>query len=274
MSYSIAAVSFLNTVPLVAALEGRPDVALVRDVPSALAERLADGRAEAALLPVIDLARLAPAPRVLLEAGGIASDGTTLTVRVFSRVPPEAVAALWTDLDSHTSVALAQVLWREAFGRALAVHPLDARRPLPPEADAILLIGDKVVAAPPADRPHQLDLGALWRQTTGLPFVFAAWAAGATVPPERAAGLTHLLATARCEGAARIDALAETYAPRHGWPADVARRYLARNMQYELTDRHRAGLAAFLRLAERDGLAPAGAADRCAPPRAPQESRT
>ena len=40
---------------------------------------------------------------------------------------------------------------------------------------AMLLIGDKVVTREPRGMGFQLDLGAAWKELTGLPFVFAVW---------------------------------------------------------------------------------------------------
>ena len=47
----------------------------------------------------------------------------------------------------------------------------------PGRYQSVLLIGDKVVTdAPPEERyPYQMDLGAAWKELTGLPFVYAVW---------------------------------------------------------------------------------------------------
>jgi chorismate dehydratase len=123
---------------------------------------------------VVDVLRAAGRYEVVSDAC-IGSDGDTLTVRVFTSVPPEQVDTLWADPDSHTSAALARVIWREVFGRDLVLRPLppgplDAKR-----APAVLLIGDKVVRVPRGTYTHEVDLGGVWRRHTGLPFVFAVW---------------------------------------------------------------------------------------------------
>src|SRR5688572_8487009 len=104
--FRIASVSFLNARPLIHGLERDPRVRLLLDVPSRLLGLLRDGEAEVALLPVIDYQRLDAL--TIIPAGGIGSDGATLTVRIFSRVPIEQVTSLACDPDSHTSVALAR----------------------------------------------------------------------------------------------------------------------------------------------------------------------
>ena len=126
----IAAVSFLNTLPLLDGLTDTDWVRLAYDVPSRLGRRLATGEADVALLPAIDLQRLDPTP-VVLSAGCIASDGPALTVRVFSRVPPEAITRLYVDSHSHCAAALAGVLWAECFSRRLDQVRFDVSMGLP-----------------------------------------------------------------------------------------------------------------------------------------------
>jgi len=103
-------------------------------------------------------------------------------------------------------------------------------------ADAVLMIGDKVVTAEPdaAAYPHQMDLGEAWHSATGLPFVFAAWASRPGIDPT---GLTARLAAARERGEAEAYALADRYAPSHGWPRDLARRYLGEILRYRIGPR-------------------------------------
>ncbi|MCP4245544.1 MAG: hypothetical protein GY778_00705, partial [bacterium] len=144
----LGAVSFLNARPLVEGLDDRGDVELLYAVPSALPSMLQCGRVDAALVPVIDWAHSA-------ERGGaaawervsdacIACDGESLTVRVFSRVPPEEMSVLHVDMDSHTSIALARLIWQHRHDRPLTLVSLSPAR-TPRECESVLLIGDKVV---------------------------------------------------------------------------------------------------------------------------------
>src|SRR5687767_15947212 len=104
----IASVSFLNARPLIEGLDREPGVELTLDVPSKLLDGLRDRRYDVALLPVIDYQKLDNL--TIIPAGGIGSDGETLTVRVFSRVPIHQIQTLACDPDSHTSVALARII--------------------------------------------------------------------------------------------------------------------------------------------------------------------
>jgi chorismate dehydratase len=244
-------VSFLNSRPLVEGLTRQPDVRLIEAVPSALAELLETGQVDAALIPVIDLAREQERrgwQRV--SDACIASDGPTMTVRVFSRVPPARMRMLAADNDSHTSVVLARVLWRRYYGQAVEVVPRSALRE-ERSAESVLLIGDKVVTAAPEGYDHQVDLGAAWREWTGLPFVFAVWAAPATQADPL---LEQLLNDARDRGVRRAAELAAIEGPKHGWPVALAREYLTQRLMYTVTPRAQEGMQRFVAMAADEGL--------------------
>lgn len=246
---TLGVISFLNTRPLIGSLEGRPGIRLTYAVPSGLPAMLADGSVDAALVPVIEVARAGTAWHVISDAC-IAADGETLTVRVFSRVPPEKIRTLHTDTDSRTSVALAQLLWSRFYRHTVTFRPLE--RPGDRDScEAILLIGDKVVTAAPQDFAHQCDLGSAWKQWTGLPFVFAVWAARPSADP----ALGELLSAARDHGVANAAEIAREHGPARGWPVELAEAYLTRYMKYTLTDEARRGMSLFLEMAAEAGLA-------------------
>ena len=79
MRFRIAAVSFLNTVPLIDwfSTPGSADVALVRALPSRLAPLLEAGEADVALLPVVELFRGRAAG--IIPGSGIACRGRGVT---------------------------------------------------------------------------------------------------------------------------------------------------------------------------------------------------
>jgi chorismate dehydratase len=249
--FRVGAVAYLNSRPLVCGLEGDPNVEVRYDVPARLPRLLDDGCVDAALTPVIDLLDAGRTWKVVSDAC-IGCDGETLTVRVFSRVPPDRVRRLWVDPASHTSVLLARLIWRECHDCPLAVEPLPDPAATDP-CDAVLLIGDKVITAAPYGFTYQMDLGAAWKSLTGLPFVFAVWAARESTPTD---ALASRLAAARDRGVARAAEIARAEGPQHGWPAGVAERYLTRNLSFTLTARHRTGMDRFLALGRAHGLLP------------------
>jgi chorismate dehydratase len=223
----IGSVSYLNAKPLIYGLERARDLELDLAIPAKLIDGLSDGVYDVALLPAIDYQRM-DGLRVV-PSGGIGSDGTTLTVRIFSAVPIEQIRTLACDADSHTSVALARILLAERHQCAPEFIVKDSRAMA--GCDARLLIGDKVVCEEPENMPFQLDLGEGWKALTGLPFLFAVWVARQGVA---LGDLPARLKQAREQGMQHIDEIIERHAIPRGWPGEVARQYLTRNLQFEV----------------------------------------
>ncbi len=250
---SLGVVSYLNAAPLIEGLAADPRLRLVPDVPSRLLDHLISGNVDLALCPVIDY-QTSPEVLEIIPAGGICSDGPTLTVRVFSRVPLPEIHAIAVDGDSHTSVALLQILFKKRFGRRLELIATDASA-FPDSARAVLLIGDKVITRQPSsiEYPYQLDLGESWKELTGLPFVFAVWMArsGADLGPLPAI-LAHTLETNR----KKISALAAQRAGQAGWPRDLATEYLGNILSYRIGPREREAVERFWRECASLGLIP------------------
>jgi len=250
MTFRIASVSFLNARPLIHGLEQDTRVELLLDVPSRLLDLLRTNQADVALLPVIDYQRLDNL--TIIPAGGIGSDGATLTVRIFSRVPIAQIRSLACDPDSHTSVALARII----LARRHDVRPefTDLARASDDPMQARLLIGDKVVCEGPRGYPHQLDLGDEWKSLTGLPFVFATWMARSDVPdlPQ----LHDLLAAAKRRGMAELDAIIRDHGVPRGWPAPLARAYLTRHLTFDVGQREIEAIRLFHRYAAEEGIIP------------------
>ncbi len=257
-SVTLGVVSYLNARPLIEGLDAEAGVSLHFAVPSALPAMLREGSVDAALIPVIDLARYAGLWERVSDAC-IASDGETLTVRVYSRVPPAHLNVLYVDDDSHTSIALAQLIWLYVYDRRVVFKPLSSASGLD-DCEAVLLIGDKVVTAPLEGFEHEVDLGGAWKAWTGLPFVFAVWAA----PPAARCGtggspvsrLAELLESARDRGVANAATIAAEQGPALGWPVELAREYLTERLKYTITPRAEEGLRRFIDYAADEGIVP------------------
>src|SRR5580693_730622 len=172
----IGAVSYFNSKPLVHELETlAPNAELILDYPSRLADQMARGELDVALIPVIEYFRAGTYS--LVPNIAIASQGPVLSVTLFSRVPWTEIRRVSLDEGSRTSAALVQVLLRKKYG----VHPEMCPLPLDRQAedvdaDAVLLIGDRAMHACLPGFRHAFDLGQEWHDWTGLPFVYAAWA--------------------------------------------------------------------------------------------------
>ncbi len=222
---TLATVSYLNARPLVDGLEDEAGVELLSRVPSRLLETLESGAADLALCPVVDYQR-SSVELEIVAAGAIGCHGPALTVMLFSSVPPDEVGEVAVDPDSHTSVALLDIVMSARYDRRPRLRPLPAGGSGRPEA--LLLIGDKVVLAPPAAElyPHRLDLGEAWRAISSRPFVFATW-------------------MARLANRRRLGEIVRRHGVPGGWPADLAASYLGSNLRYDIGPPELAGIAEF-----------------------------
>jgi chorismate dehydratase len=264
----IGAVNYLNSKPLVCGLEAlAPEVRLSFDLPSRLADSLAAGRLDVALIPTVEFFR-APGYRVVSDAC-VACRGPVLSVKLHFRVPPNEVRRVALDEGSRTSSALTQLLLAELHGVRPQLEPLPIGCGLEAsDADAVLLIGDRAIAGgePPRGYPAEIketedaffevwDLGEVWCRWTGLPFVFAMWIAR---PDVQAVEVAPVLNAARDDGLRQLARIAAREANLLGIPRELAVRYLHENLHFKLGRKERDGLRKFYQLCVKHRLAPQG----------------
>lgn len=249
----IGAVSYLNTRPLVYGLEqglGADRISLSFEVPSALADRMAAGELDIALLPVIELARI---PGLEIVPGlGIVTRGTSRSVLLVSRVPVEEVRRVALDPESRTTNALVQVLFDEGLGAHPEFVPGDPRlEQALEECDAAVRIGDKALFEPSGEDRFEYDLAQIWSRQTGLPFVFAVWAARPGVVDR---GIYRTLHDSRRRGGRALDAIAADYRWRGEPRTERALAYLQRHIHFRLGRPEVDAMKRFFRSAARLGL--------------------
>jgi len=245
-------VDYLNARPLVHGIEcgmGRGAIELSYDVPSVLADRMLRGELDLALLPVVELARM---PDLEIATGlAIATSGAARSVLLVSRRPPASIASIALDPESRTSNVLARVILERVWGARpeIVEAGADIAQALA-AADAAVRIGDKALFEPLPAGVRAHDLGEEWTRATGLPFVFAAWAAR---PGVIDADLYRLLGDSRRDGVRSIDAIAREYSWRGRRDPTVAREYLSRNIRYDLGPSEIRGMELFFRVARDTG---------------------
>ncbi|VAX16372.1 Menaquinone via futalosine step 1 [hydrothermal vent metagenome] len=227
---------------------------LVIDTPSNLATRFASGDLDMALIPSIEYGRNKDA--VIIPSACIASIGRVETVLLFSELAIEDIESVCVDLKSRTSVAMLEILLKEKYGKTPTMTPCeDDPATMLRSADAGLLIGD---AAYNLDRSDYVvhDLGDLWYQHSGTPFVHAVLCAK---KGERWDTAISAIEEAKKLGKEHRALIAKQETANH----DEAERlldYLTKRIYYDLGDDEKEGLARFLRsakemkISERDNL--------------------
>lgn len=209
---------------------------LIEDYPSKIAQMLIDDEVDVGLIPVAATLKL----KQWNVVGNycIGSNGSVASVCIFSEVPMEQIEKVYLDYQSRTSVNLARVLLKEYWEKE--VEFVDAAgedyRDQIKGTTAGVVIGDRALEQRKKSK-YIYDLGAAWKQHTGLPFVFAAWIANKQLPEEfvtafdeaNALGLQHL-----------DEVIAE-----NPFPFFDLKRYFTQCISYELNDKKRKGMKLF-----------------------------
>ena len=261
-------INYLNSHPLHAGLlqtGAIDDVELATGTPTALAAALHSGELDVAPLSLIEYLR--NAERYLLLPGlAIGSRGAVQSVRLAGRTAPENLRGPVAMTDaSATSQVLLSILMRELWHNDV---PLVSRRVEFPgvlvDAEAALLIGDDALRidssiGPDANELHITDLGEAWFELTGLPMVFAVWAARREFAYERpgeTARLSDALHSSLAWSRANMPQVA-AIAPAAGLSAQPGylEAYFER-LDYTLGGRALTGIATFARFAHAHGALP------------------
>jgi len=246
----IGAVSYLNTRPLVWGLQhglapGDERIELSFAPPAELADGMAAGRLDVALMPVIELARL---PELEIVPGlGIVTQGPSRSVLLISSRPLDRVRTVALDRESRTSNALVQILFDRVWQQrpVFDTGPPELARALA-QADAVVRIGDKALFEPIPEGTEVHDLSEVWTRCTGLPFVYAAWVARPGVVDRELYGLLH---RSRREGGRCLDEIARNYSWNGKRYPDVALAYLTENIRFRLGSAEVRGMERFFEAA-------------------------
>lgn len=236
----VAAVSYLNTKPLLYGIQQHPvknTMELIEDYPSKIAQLLIDDKVDVGLIPVAAIPKLKQ--HYIITDYCIGSEGAVASVCIFSEVPMEKIKQVYLDYQSRTSVNLAKVLLREYWKKE--VEFIDASgedyREKIQGTTAGVVIGDRALE----QRLHSTyiyDLGEAWLQHTGLPFVFAAWIANKPLPSSFVTSFNE----ANSLGLQQIDEVVA----QHPFIYYDLKTYYTKCISYNLTEAKREGLGLFL----------------------------
>lgn len=258
-SLRLGIVPFLNVQPLLEGLgQTYPEANWCRATPRELAALLERGQVDVATLPIFEALR--GTGYRLVPGCAIASDGPVRSVQLYSKVPLSRIQAVLMDRRSLTSVHLAQVLFaRPGQLWRLSPEPIAEGHDFAADPhDAFVLIGDLALRLEKAF-PHSIDLGAAWRERTGLPFVFAAWTIreGLQLTPDDLAAFV----SARERGEAACDHITRRDAPLFGVPPERAADYLGKAIRFRLGARELEAISAFRQLLIQGGFLPASSGE-------------
>ena len=216
-------VRYLNSKPLI---HGHHEEVSF-ETPASLADGLHARRLDVALSPIFEL--MAHPGYLVVDDVAIASDGPVYSVFIAHHGPLADLRTLYLDHDSRTSFNLQRVLLAEFHGLTPHHEPF------------------------PGGQYKYLDLGAAWKQATGLPFVFAAWLVRPETPQPDA--LADRLRAWRAAGQARVE---EIVAVERRCPPELTRRYLTEFIRFRLGAAEKRAVREFARLLRKHGVVDGG----------------
>jgi len=259
----VGRIGYINCYPVYGAIDRGIvplEADLVTGTPAELNGLLSAGALDISVISAVEYAR--ESDRLLLLPDlAVSCDGPVRSVALFSHRPVGELdgATVLVSASSRTSVYLLKLLaidvWRVAPQFVTArteASDLPQLERLP--HDAVLVIGDAALLLAAQDRySYRYDLGQAWKEWTGLPFVFAVWAARREVDTDEIRRVHNALRQSRTWGLEHLDELASAAARETGLPRGVCEEYLG-GLDYQLSRRHLEGLTSFFRRLAARGL--------------------
>lgn len=176
-------IEFLNCLPIYWGLMrsgALADVELTKAPPDVLNDKLVAGDLDIGPISLVEYLRHAD-ELVVLRDIAVGSDGPVLSVNLVHTRPLAELTRVALGSTSRTGVLLARILLAGRYDNTPEYFRTAPDLPgMLREADGAVVIGDvalKAMSEGDHDGVTVTDLGAAWREWTGLPMVFAVWAA-------------------------------------------------------------------------------------------------
>jgi chorismate dehydratase len=270
--YRLGIIKYTNVAPLLHSLEPElsgQNIEWVRGVPTEINAALLEGRVDLANISAFEFIQHADRLRALPDFS-ISVLGPVYSVSLFHTVPWKELegAKIAVTTDSATSTNLLRTLLKLDGINATLEPQAPNLEKLLETYPAVLLIGDGALSewyrlCGPISETLQMfrlpnagqlssgkrvmvtDLAESWYAHTGMPFVFAVWAARTDAPPPK--NLVLAMRRARRHGIGQLGEIAKPEAERLKLPERIVQHYLW-NFRYHLEAPDRAGLNKFAAL--------------------------
>ncbi|MBF0237814.1 MAG: menaquinone biosynthesis protein [SAR324 cluster bacterium] len=241
-------IEYLNTLPVYYGIKSGKitlPCQLIHGNPVSLNQKIHQDELDISVISSFEYA-LNPSRYYVFPDLSISADGPVNSIYLFSNYPLDQIQGkIYLTSESYTSVQLARYLLKE---HEASVTFIEGNRPPSSELDGELLIGDSAIRKYyyPEFR-YAYDLSDLWKQKTGLPFVFALWVVRRTVYQEFPEIVDHIAKTllvSRELSRQHYQEIAETYFSGIFPTVNDCLFYLE-NLRYELSDRFQKGFYHF-----------------------------
>lgn len=264
MALKIGQIEYANCTPLFTVLKKNFDCTnyqFISGVPAKLNAMLSRGEIDLCPSSSFEYGKT-PEKYYLLPGLSISSIGAVKSVLLFSSLPIDRLDnhAIGLTSESDTSVNLLKIILAKGYGFSNRFErtTLPLREALS-SFSALLLIGDAALKERMQSPDlYVYDLGEMWHDLTGLPFVFALWIVtreAAETKGEEIKALGARLLEAKQLAYGSYDEIAAGCTDME-W---ISRKMLAdywRTISYDLTPEHIAGVKHFFRMAKELELLP------------------
>lgn len=243
----VSIVSYLNSKPFLFGIEHSElyqQLKLSLDIPSKIVSKLRNNLVDVGLVPVAGLRDMDE--YYVIADFCIGAKGKVRTVLLVSDVPLSDVDTILMDYQSRTSVLLAKILarfyWKKQFKWENTCA--DFHKKSIGGNTAGVVIGDRVFDVE-NNFKYTYDLSEEWLKFTGLPLVFAVWAANKKVSSKFETEFNDALAF----GVENISEVVKQQQRQYDG-VDVA-AYFSENISFDLDAEKRKGMQHFLELAQK-----------------------
>lgn len=211
---SLGKISYINASPVYYGLDNGllPDwLTMVSDVPSALNRQIMTGEIEISPISAAFYA-MNHDKLLLLPDLSISCHGNVLSVICASNYALDDLhqkTVMFSQESASAASFLRMIFSQRKVYPDFRVGPVGDIRKIPPGVDAVMVIGDSALTQPWQELyAHCFDLGGIWYEMTGLPFVFAVWVVRESFArrhPEEVEKVLALLHASKKQGYAHID---------------------------------------------------------------------
>lgn len=259
---SIGEITYLNCTPLFLSLRNNfqdDGYRFVPGYPAELNAKLRSGAIDLCPSSSIEYAQNPHLYRILPDLS-ISATGPVRSVLLFSKQPLDSLDGVSIGLtgESETSVVLLKIILTLRYSFANSYYRVEGASQNPSSGhDALLLIGDRaLIEAAKGSDGHLYDLGELWHEFTGLPFVFALWLLReeALLASPAAVRLIHeRLVSAKAIARGSFAEIAASL-PGKGWTNQAFLINYWNDISYDLSKEHIKGLKLYYRYAAECGF--------------------
>jgi chorismate dehydratase len=230
-------ISYINASPVYYGLDhglAPKWLTLVTDVPAALNRQITAGDIDISPISAAHYA-MNHKDLLLLPDLSISCHGPVMSVLCATDVPLDELTGktvMFSEESATAAAFLKMIFARRRVRPDFTTGSVGDINQIPADVDAVLVIGDAALTQPWLQRfSHCFDLGRIWYDMTGMPFVFAVWVVRrsfAAAHPGTVARALDLLVASRDAGYARLDAVIA---------AGMKKLNLSRSMVTEYYDR-------------------------------------